>query len=230
MPPKAKKKTPAIKWRNSLAKKLLRQDILDGIVSPTMAPDIVFDMRKEYNDYNFHNFKTNLKNLFGSIEREAAKKPKDPKWRKSKAKEMLYQDICDGTVTDDMDGATVFMMRPEFQLYKENNFKTNLKNLREAIKKDYKRMQGDLEDFTKDLQQLAIIRANDTSIDYEGMWHRSPPAQPQLEQDVKDGLHTRMKPSVLYRRGDRAVYRDFAPDLFRNHLHQEVTKQRRFND
>ncbi len=57
-----------------------------------------------------------------------------PPWRSSKAKQLLREDILAKAVTEDMDAQSVFDMRPEYKLYKFNNFKTNLKNLLENCK------------------------------------------------------------------------------------------------
>ena len=62
-----------------------------------------------------------------------------PPWRSSKAKELLREDILAKLVTEDMEAQSVFDMRPEYRLYKFNNFKTNLKNLLEACKNPKKR-------------------------------------------------------------------------------------------
>jgi len=47
---------------------------------------------------------------------------------------VLRDDILAKLVTEDMEAQSVFDMRPEYKLYKFNNFKTNLKNLLEACK------------------------------------------------------------------------------------------------
>ena len=229
MPPKKKKTTQNNKpaWRTSKAKGLLRQDIIDKIVTEEMAAATVFAMRNEYQEFPFKNFKTNLKNLFKSIENEATKKPKVPKWRNSEAKEMLFEDICSGAVTAEMDAESVFTMRPEFQLYKLSHFKTNLKNLLEAVGKDHKRMVKDKKFFDHDMKRLKELRANEPPENYDNLWHRSP-ANKLLEADIKDGLHTRKKPSEIYRMEGREAYRDFPPDVFRKHVDQEVKKQHRF--
>ena len=121
--------------------------------------------------------------------------PKKPTpWAKSKAKQLLREDIIAGVVTPEMDGAAVFLMRPEFQLYKLTNFKSNLGNLREAITKDHKRMQKDCEWFGHDLALLKTLRKNDP---LPIQWHQSE-ARKLLKQDIDDGLHTTMKPSDLW--------------------------------
>lgn len=221
MPPNNKKKpTP---WSKSKAKQLLREDIIAGTVKPEMDAKAVFLMRPEFQLYKLTNFRTNLKNLTEAIAK-GPKKPPPPKWGKSPAKELLYEDICTGIIKPEMNGDEVYLMRPEFQLYKLNNFKSNLKNLREAIALDYGRMQRDRKYYRQDRHRLSVIRANDPP--EELVWHRHP-AMALLEQDVSAGLHKQKKPSELYQSRDE--YKDFPPDVFRKHVHQEVTKRDRYH-
>ena len=175
----------------------------------------VFQMRHEYQLYKLANFKTNLRNLRAAIA-SGKGAPKPTPWGKSEAKQLLRDDIIRGIVKLEMDGDAVFQMRPEYQLYKLVNFKTNLKNLREAIDKDYKRMQKDYEWYKHDRVLLKELRKNDPP---QVHWRQSE-ARKLLKQDIDDGLHKMMKPSKLWE--SRQEYLAFAPDVFRKHIHQEV--------
>ena len=127
---------------------------------------MVHTTREAYHVYKFSNFKTNLKNLRESIAR-GPKKPKAPKWRSSEAKKLLYEDICSSKVQPEMTGDEVFLMRAEYKLYKLENFKTNLKNLREGIANNYEKMSKDRAWYKHDSARIKILRADQTKEDYE---------------------------------------------------------------
>jgi hypothetical protein len=71
-------------------------------------------------------------------------------WRNSPAKKLLTKDIIDGRISDDMSANRVFVMRPEFQLYKYANFTTNLRNLRKTVNKLQDLADGDEAAFAHD--------------------------------------------------------------------------------
>jgi hypothetical protein len=50
-------------------------------------------------------------------------------WAESKAKEVLITKIMTGTVTEESYYMDVYNSNPEYQKYKKENFRTNLKNL-----------------------------------------------------------------------------------------------------
>ena len=209
-------------WRSSKAKKLLQEDIVSNVVKPEMDATTVFQMRPEFQLYKFANFKTNLKNLRDAIASGKTAASKPTKWGKSKAKDLLRHDIITGVVKPEMDGATVFLMRPEYQLYKEDNFKSNFKNLREVIDKQYKRMQQDVQFYAHDRGLLLELRKKEPLPGADNQWHQSE-ARRLLKIDIDNGEHTRKKPSVLYK--SREEYQEFPPDVFRKHIHQEVDER-----
>ena len=223
MPPRttASKKPPS--WGKSAAKKQLIKDIVDRTVTAEMDAATVYNSRPEFQKYPLKNFKTNLRNLRKSV--AEGRLPKPPPWGGSVAKELLRSDIISGCVVPTMDAQYVYKMRPEFQLYKFGNFSSNLKNLRELITKNYKRMQDDVGYYGRDRGTLLAIRANDPPPeDPELSWHRSEAAK-LLKKDIDDRIHTMMKPSEMYTRFP--AYQDFPPDVFRKHVHQEVTDRAR---
>lgn len=115
---KSGKDTGTVKWGRSEAKKLLKQDIIDGTVKDEHDPSDVYRSRPEFQQYDFDNFKTNLKNLkaliYDSIERmardceyyghdiarlhdiRAENPPQQTPWHRSEAKALLEKDIDDG--------------------------------------------------------------------------------------------------------------------------------------
>lgn len=51
-------------WRGSQAKENLLDDIITGKVWVGMDPKAIYEMREEYKDYKYENFRNNVKNLF----------------------------------------------------------------------------------------------------------------------------------------------------------------------
>ena len=51
------------KWKNSEAKRLLRDDIVSGVVPPAMKAKAVYETRPEYKKWAYKNFPKNLKSL-----------------------------------------------------------------------------------------------------------------------------------------------------------------------
>ena len=205
-------------WAKSKAKQLLREDIIAGIVNPEMNAAAVFLLRPEFQLYKLTNFRTNLKNLREAIA-SGRGGPKPVPWGKSEAKRLLRADIITGVVKPEMDAAVVFQMRIEYQDYKLNHFRTNLGNLREVIEKHHGRMKEDVAHYIQDRKLLKEIRKNDPPLI---LWHQSE-ARKLLKIDIDNKKHTTMKPSQLYI--SRQEYQEFAPDVFRKHIHQEVTER-----
>jgi hypothetical protein len=143
-----------------------------------------------------------------------AKKTKPPTpWLISEAKELLAKDILAKKV-DGMGPKAVFAMRKEYQQYEYKNFRSNLLALRKAIQ-----LQHDLAD--ADSAALAHderIRPRANSKPYP-RWDRSE-AERLLKLDIDAGEHTKLKPSQLHKK--RAEYQLFPPDVFRDHIYQEV--------
>lgn len=146
----------------------------------------------------------------------ARKPPKPPKWKNSPAKELLRLDIIEKRVTEMMEPQTVYMMRPEFQLYVYKNFATNLGNLCKAVAANIARMQTDCEAYGHD---LARIEQLEEGIEQPIMWHTSPACQ-LLKRDINEGKHLNMPPAFLHQ--TRPEYILFDLTVFRKHIHQEV--------
>lgn len=160
-----------------------------------------------------------------AAEEAVADIPEEEAWAKSKAKILLRDDILIGAVTDRMSANEIFHSRPEFMEYDYEKFYTNLRNLRESLEKDQKRMQRDCEFYGHDRALLVSLRAtNPPRRDPEKSWHKSK-ARKSLKKDIDNGKHFQMKPSELYMQPDRPEYREFEPEEFRKHIHQEVDER-----
>jgi hypothetical protein len=154
--------------------------------------------------------KTNQKAAAKKVSEARAVSP----WINSKAKKQLYHDIIDGTVTDGMAPGAVFLMRPEFQVYKEENFKTNFKSLKKAIRAKQGYAVTDSAAFANDRRVNPLLQPTGRP-----RWNGSA-AERFLKEDIEEGLHMTMKPAALYQ--TRQEYQVFALDVFRPHIHQEI--------
>jgi hypothetical protein len=136
-------------WKDSEAKQRLREDILQGMVTEEMDARQVFEMREEYQDYNFNNFKTNLKNLRTSIlclQESAqiahvahqnytklltnntncvANSRRYPKWNDSEAAHFLALDV-DARLYETLKPEALWMSRLEYQNYPLKVFRDHL--------------------------------------------------------------------------------------------------------
>ena len=52
-----------------IAKELLKEDICAGMVPPTMAPKDVYEMRVEYQEVMYENFRNNLNSLRKALDK-----------------------------------------------------------------------------------------------------------------------------------------------------------------
>lgn len=138
-------------------------------------------------------------------------------WKISEAKEFLRDDIVNGLVDEDLEDELVYGMHLEYSQYKFANFKTNLKNLLAAIRRDWGRMEKDLSDYQHDLASVMARRGPPNPATLP--WHKTP-CKMLLQQDVDEGKHLTMKPKELWE--TRTEYKLFSLATFRNHIYQEV--------
>jgi hypothetical protein len=141
---------------------------------------------------------------------------KNVKWIYSAAKIKLREDIIRGLVDAQMAPKDVYRMREEYSEFKYENFRTNLKSLRDAVATSIVRMQNDSLFFGHDKSVMMYEVQNEArSI----LWIESL-APLLLKQDINKGLHNRLTPSELY--ASRIEYQAFPLQVFRNHTYQEV--------
>jgi hypothetical protein len=177
-------------WQNSVAKALLRKDILDGKVVDSMKPKEVFQMRMEYAAYSLDKFRQYLSTLRESIKRGAD----DPSpWQNSAAKALLRKDILDGKVVDSMKPKEVFQMRMEYAAYDLDKFRANLSSLRESIKLCHAKADSDSTDLAKDRRTRPP--PTHTSKGYP-RWDGSAAAR-FIKEDADKGLLQQLKPAEL---------------------------------
>ena len=143
---------------------------------------------------------------------------KKSKWINSKAKELLRNDIISGKVTNKCNPETVHKSNEEYTKWPFPNFKTNLKNLLEAVALDYRRMAEDWEAYGHDIDLLLQLQEDDEPLS----WHQSE-AHAFLSKDIDAGKHKAMHPSVLWE--SRIEYMEFPLKTFRDHIYQELKKR-----
>jgi hypothetical protein len=134
-------------------------------------------------------------------------------WKKSRAKEILYKDILEGT----------FQMHPEYQQYKKQNFRTNLKNLLKATREKQCAANSDDRALVDDINTLSnhVLHTPGAAAN-EPSWNNSE-AKKLLEDDISNGMHLIMKPTSLWLYRDE--YQAFPEDKFRNHIYQEMRRR-----
>lgn len=141
-------------------------------------------------------------------------------WRFSRAKMLLYEDIVGGIVTDDCVAEIVYGKRVEFQEYPFNNFKTNLKTLRNTINKNQAKADNDMEAL---LHDMVILAPRDPSIK---LWNGSA-AQKQLKKDIDEGRNNGMTTREFWT--SRAEYQEWPPKKFIKHVHQVISSRKQSN-
>jgi hypothetical protein len=143
-----------------------------------------------------------------------------PPWEHSEAKKQLARDIIDGTVTDNMAAANVFLMRPEFQLYKKKNFVPNFKRLKKKIRERGQYARADHAALARDLVLHPVA-----PLTHGGYprWDGSD-AERWLKIDIDNDLDDEMAPQELW--AMRPAYMLFPKKVFRDHINQERRSRR----
>jgi hypothetical protein len=143
-------------------------------------------------------------------------RPKPPPWRTSLARKLLKQDIIDHKAPASMAPYDVYLMRSNYWLWKYENFRSNLNNLRKAIAKDQQRAADDAAFLGKDLEVNPL--PEDIPQGYP-RWNGSE-AERLLKLDVDAGLHEAMSTGEL--RMSKDEYQEFPCKVFAKHVYQEV--------
>jgi hypothetical protein len=145
------------------------------------------------------------------------------KWKKSKARRLLYQDLTDGVVplADDpnMDVQNILSMREEYGEYDPDKFRSRLKSLRDAIRVSNTRADDDfaaLETYRTLHKEKVSLFSPHGYIEFQGS-----EAQRLLLKDIADDLHVSMSKLDLY--SSRPEYfNQFPLNVFRDRIYQEV--------
>ena len=142
-------------------------------------------------------------------------------WLKSEEKEMLRSDIIMGVVLDDMTPEIVYYMHDgAYKIFEFHKFKTNLRNLRIAIKKKQAEAQEDEVALVNTLEHRNRIMGGVENLPYP-RWSDSS-ALKLLLQDLASGVLENMKPAAVWM--SRPEYRVYPLSVFRDHIYKEKTK------
>jgi hypothetical protein len=144
---------------------------------------------------------------------------KEIPWAKSRGKEMLAAMIMIGDVDKHTNYERLYDSEPEFKKYKIHNFKSNVKNLIAALAKKEDHATFDHIAATNDA--IRFPRSQVTSRGYP-YWDTSE-ALAWLKPDVKNGVHETMTMEEFH--NSRDAYLAFPKDIFRKHVHQEVSSR-----
>lgn len=144
VPPKKKEKKVVL-WIKSEAKKALKEDIINGIVTDQKAR-VVYEMRPEYKDYEYVNFQNNLRALRKNIEENIQRALEDsadlyhdmelhprpkltnkgvPFWDTSKAKKLLSRDVKNGLHLR-LAPSELWITNPEYLKYPITTFRNHI--------------------------------------------------------------------------------------------------------
>ena len=137
-----------------------------------------------------------------------------PEWKNSKAKKLLLEDLLSGDVDESMTAAEVFMLRPEYSLFKYANFVNNLRNLRVALKKKKDAAARGKLAFQND-RNVQPSLFNRTKL----YWPESQ-ASSSLKIDIESGRALIMTNKDLWL--SRLEYQEFPYKSFYDHVRQEL--------
>ena len=134
----------------------------------------------------------------------------------------ILQQYCveDGSILDTMKPSDVWELRPEFKAVKYNNFRNNFAAMKRSLKKDRARNAVDEAGFLHDKSLYTLAK------DMDGYWDGSK-AQELLKWDIENKVYLQMKPSSLWQ--SRPEYQKFKLEKFRNHIQQELRRERETN-
>lgn len=143
-------------------------------------------------------------------------------WITSEGRRLLFEDIGNGVVTQDMDWEDVFFLRPEFAVgdTPEDAYRLFQSRLESALKimgKRNNRASIELALLQEDRQVYPVPATNHKG---EPRWEGSA-AQLQLKKDVEDGLHRNTNKHAFYNLHPN-VYKPFGVDKVWAHVTQEV--------
>ena len=146
-------------------------------------------------------------------------------WGKSKAKQLLYEDIKNGDVPlyarDENNKPTmllgeIFLMHEEYKEYDRSKFSGRLSSIRTIIRKKVNRAHDDklaLENYKKN--HPPSIFSHRGYIQWQGS-----DAQRLLKEDMEEKLHETLEKKELW--GSRREYYEYFPlDAFRDKVYQE---------
>ena len=150
-------------------------------------------------------------------------------WRKCEGRAILIEDLEPGGLLYNMNMVPadhlfkIYKRLPEFKGVPFQQFKARLQDHRRQADYANERARSDERALIYDRRLYPRQQHNNKG----GLVFDLHPAKLLLRQDVKNGVHLRLKPSELQR--TRPAYRDFKPAIFKHRIYQEARRQRFFN-
>jgi hypothetical protein len=229
---------PPSPWGDSHAKSELQKAIEDPRSRIHVMPISDIHALPIFKVYKIGNFKANFKRLYKKItgvdpksnpempkKQETSTKAKTTKkpepWQSSLAKAFLLKLLKDPNAPlEGKSDEEIFKLHPVFEGYKFDNFKTNMKSLKEKVENDRRMAMIETEMFESDMK---LYNRKELTVGGYPFWHLHP-SSALLEKDVEDGIAYQIAPKEL--RLTREEYQEFPPKIFVNHIHQAKRKHR----
>ena len=161
-------------WGKSRAKRLLKEDIVKGVVTDNMAPKDVYAMRQEYKQYKYENFCGNLLTLKKAVAKLYHRMGRDCEayghdrammmerimrspvpWHRSRASRLLQEDVKAG-LHKKFKPQQLYARRIEYSAYPLHIFR---KHIYQEQEKESKKAFRAAKKKKKMEQAMAIIRS-----------------------------------------------------------------------
>jgi hypothetical protein len=136
-------------------------------------------------------------------------------WRFSHAKDILTQQILEGTVTQNSNPNNVYSSNDEYMRYDIKKFKSNLKSLLKSLDNKEERAQFDIEAVAHD---MALFPRAAMTVGGYPFWDTSE-AKLLLTNDIEQGVDLQLQPRDLW--NSREAYKLFPYKIFLRRIHQE---------
>jgi hypothetical protein len=167
-------------WKSSEEKKILKDDIINGLISGDNDIRLIYDMYDGmYHRFPFDNFKVNFKNLVAAVNKQKQNAVQDrailantlmqrplqappdfPPWHSSDARRLLLLDFESGTIAN-MIPSAIQQVRPEYMVYSKKKFRDNYyKEKYKPVTKAYWDFQKALREEKKDARKQRQNRNN----------------------------------------------------------------------
>jgi hypothetical protein len=231
--------TPALNWRNSNAKK----ELMKEFAKPTsairnMSIKDIHASSPMYSGYKYANFHANVNriakhfdvklpkntqptNSKESTKTKSKKKGKQPDWRTSQERRMLFKLLMEeNSGLQDMTPLQIYDSHKGFQKWDLTKFEKYLSYLRAVADNEKEKIKFEEQAFQKETSAFPRNELTNRGYPFWG-YHL---ADKLLRTDVKSGAADTLRPLDL--RETRNEYKEFPSKVFLKHVHQEKRNQR----
>lgn len=112
-------------------------------------------------------------------------------WRSSRAKKLLFQQLCDGTTKHFSGPTAIWRSNPLYKRYEKANFCNNYRTLKKAVEQGQKGAEKSQQAYDHDLP-IILQRRN------EVFFWKGSDAQKQLREDVRNGFTDNKRPRQVF--------------------------------